>query len=87
MFDMILAKRFEGLPGSEMVRRKEYAIEEGSSSDGYELNRASELSATLRPGQKINMCMVFRDPAEDDVCPRCQTVARGSSGSRTQWFA
>lgn len=80
---MILAKRFEGHPGHGKVRSREYAIEEGNS--GHELNRTSELVLCLRPGQKIDISMVFSEGStNNNTCPRCQTEASGSTESRTQ---
>ncbi|KAF4615625.1 hypothetical protein G7Y89_g15282 [Cudoniella acicularis] len=83
MFDLIISKRFEKHPGHKMVRNGMYAIEEGSS--GQELSRTSELVLCLRPGQKIDMSMVFSEGnANNNTCPRCGTEAMGSTESRIQ---
>ncbi len=85
MFDVILSKRFEKHPGHRMIQRREYVIEEGSS--GHEFTRASELVLSLRPGQKVDMSMVFpeRNVARNNY-PRCQTVVIGSTDIRFQWY-
>jgi hypothetical protein len=84
MFDMILTKRFEKHPGHGKILRREYAIEEGSS--GRDLSRTTDWSMCLRPGQKIDMSMVFPEgESNTNHCPRCRVKSAVSSEARTQW--
>ena len=84
MFEMILEKRFEKLPGYKKVLKREYAIEEGIS--GNALSRNREWSACLRPGQKVDMSMAFSDTAFlASTCPGCGTESSASVVTRTQW--
>ncbi|KAE8441910.1 hypothetical protein EG329_004168 [Mollisiaceae sp. DMI_Dod_QoI] len=83
MFDIILSKRFEKHPGHEMIQRREYAIEDSSS--GHELGRESELLLCVRPGQKIEMTVVFSEKnSAGNSCPRCQTEVIGWTDVRIQ---
>jgi hypothetical protein len=84
MFDMILAKRFEKHPGHVKIQRREFAIEEGSS--GEELNRRVDWSICFRPGQKVDMSVVFQEGSGDqNQCPRCRKRSQLSSEVRIQW--
>jgi hypothetical protein len=82
---MILAKRFEQHTGHTMVQHGKYAIEESSSSQ--EIDRTTALVCCLRPGQKIDMSMVFPESSSNDnTCLRCKTEASGSTDFRVQWY-
>ncbi|PMD65619.1 uncharacterized protein K444DRAFT_625172 [Hyaloscypha bicolor E] len=91
MFDLILAKRFEKHPGHIKVQHKEFVIEEGSS--GKEVSRMTDWSMCFRPGQKVDMSVVFQErSADSNHCPRCKTRSELSSEVRIQcascnmWF-
>jgi hypothetical protein len=85
MFDIIIAKRFEKHPGHNMVQMGQFALEEEVT--GREVNRETDWTMCLRPGQKINMSMVFPDTeASSNHCPRCQTKSAASSDDRTRWW-
>jgi hypothetical protein len=84
MLDVILLKRFERLPGHQKVLKGEYSIEEGVT--GRDFSREIEWSMCFRPGQKIDMSMVFSDlDATSNCCPRCGTKSAVSAETRTQW--
>ena len=84
MLDMILLKRFEKRPGHQKVLKGEYAIEEGTT--GRDVSRENELSFCFRPGQKVDMSMIFSDlGANSNYCPRCGTKSKDSAEARTQW--
>lgn len=84
MFEMILTKRFEKHPGHAKILRREYAIEE--VSNGRDLNRVTDWSLCLRPGQRIDMNVVFPERADSSHhCPRCRTKSAASSEARVQW--
>ncbi|PQE09018.1 conserved glutamic acid rich protein [Rutstroemia sp. NJR-2017a WRK4] len=72
MLDTILLKRFEKRSGHRKVLRGEYVIEEGIT--GREMSRENELIMCLRPGQKIDMSMIFSDlDGNSNRCPRVNT--------------
>lgn len=84
MFEMILLKRFEKLPGHKKVSRGEYAIEESLS--GTDVNRSRDWNLCFRPGQKVDMSIFFHDTAAPgNSCPRCGTLSGVSTEVRTQW--
>lgn len=81
---MIIAKRFEKHPGHKKIQQREYAIEEGTT--GRELSRATEWCMSLRPGQKVDMSVMFpENSALSNHCPHCHTRSASSSETRTQW--
>jgi hypothetical protein len=83
---MIIAKRFENHAGYQKIQRGEYTIEDGITGRG--IRRGCDLLMSLRPGQKIDMSVVF--PAVDtksNHCPRCQTKCVTSLAEKTQWYA
>ncbi len=62
-----------------------HVIEEGIT--GKDVSRENELSMCLRPGQKIDMSMIFSDlDGNSNHCPRCFTKSKASSETRTQWL-
>ena len=84
MFDMILSERFKKHPGHRKVQRGEFAIEEDIT--GRELSREWDWCMCFRPGQKIDMSMVFSDlDNTSNRCPRCKTESAASAEVRTQW--
>jgi hypothetical protein len=84
MFETILIKRFEKLRGRTKVLRKEYAIEDSRS--GQELNRRREWSMLFRPGQKVDMSIIFKQSNTSTSCPGCQTESRAACDSVTEWY-
>lgn len=84
MFDTILSGLFKNQPAAQRkIQRKEFAIEEADT--GRDVNRTWELDMSFRPGQKVDMSMIF--PANDsnvNTCPRCKTVSTASGEVRTQ---
>jgi hypothetical protein len=85
MFDMIIAKRFEKHTGYQKIQRGEYTLEEGVTGRG--IRRAYNRSMSLRPGQKIDMRVVFPDvDTKRNHCPRCQTKCEASLTGRTDWY-
>jgi len=84
MFDMIITKRFEKHPGHGKVLKGEFAIEEDAT--GRELSRKSDWSLCFRPGQKVDMSMLFSElESNSNECPRCRTKSSTSLETRTQW--
>jgi hypothetical protein len=85
MLDVILLKRFEKRPGHQKILQGEFAIEEGVT--GRDITRKHEFYTCVRPGQKIDMSMVFSDlDANSNHCPRCGTKSGAEAATRTQWY-
>ncbi|KAE9373748.1 hypothetical protein N431DRAFT_338810 [Stipitochalara longipes BDJ] len=91
ILDLILLERFEKRPGYQKVLRGEFAIEEGIT--GRDISRENEFAMCFRPGQKIDMSMIFSNlDTSSNHCPRCRTKSEASAEARTQctscqmWF-
>ena len=84
ILDLILRERFEKRPGYQKVLEGEFAIEEGIT--GRDISRENEFAMCFRPGQKIDMSMIFSDlDASSNHCPRCRTKSEASAEARIQW--
>jgi hypothetical protein len=83
MFHTILAKRFEALPGNSKVGRREYVIEDHRSGKEFAMNRAWAMC--FRPGQKVDMSMVFTQNMKTTSCPGCRTESRVADNELVQW--
>ena len=85
ILDLILLERFEEKrPGHQKVLKGEFAIEEGIT--GQDISRENEFAMCFRPGQKIDMSMIFSDlDTNSNHCPRCRTTSEASTETRTQW--
>lgn len=84
MFELILAKRFENHPGHGKIRRGKYFLEE--EHDGREINRFSDLTTSLHPGQKIDMSVLFGEySGSSNNCPRCKTKIAAPACTGVQW--
>jgi hypothetical protein len=69
-FHSILLDKFASRPGLQLVKNHRYVFRDDLT--GSELQQIGPLSSVLRPGQKINMCMVFFASTDlTNVCPRC----------------
>ncbi|CAN9385411.1 unnamed protein product [Alternaria alternata] len=67
----ILVDRFSNQPGYDLVRNRRYAIRDDVS--GLDILQNKPLTYVLRPGQKVNMCMVYFTGDKDTMmCPRCK---------------
>jgi len=90
MLDTILTEIFRQHPAQSKIKRKEFAIEQGST--GQEISRSLKLDLAFRPGEKVDMAMVFTDESTSNSCPRCQCSSTGSINDRAQckecgmWF-
>ena len=81
---MILYDKFSKSPGHEMVKRRQYAVLDDLS--GRELRRILPFGSAVRPGQKINMSMIFYSHKEaESFCPRCKTVTAANKDEEVEW--
>jgi hypothetical protein len=81
---VVLCDKFKHRPGYELVRRGQYIFQDGASA--RDLDVKIQLTATVRPGQKINMSMILFAPrTEANICPRCETVTIATAGADVDW--
>lgn len=93
MFDAVLQLRFEGLPGLDKVKRRQFVLEDRATRT--EIHRHRPLDLTFLPGQRVDMSVVFISTEERDMygpwhssvtCPRCQWLPEKSqSDSDVHW--
>jgi hypothetical protein len=82
-FYSLLEDWFKEKRGYDMVRRREYTIEEEITQRIFETDKP--LKAYLRRGMRITMSMLYLIRGRvERVCPRCRTRFPGST-QRTQW--
>lgn len=63
--------RFSNQPGYDLVRARRYAIRDDLS--GLDIRQTKPLTYVLRPGQKVNMCMVYFTGDKNTMnCARCK---------------
>jgi hypothetical protein len=80
----ILIDRFSNRPGYDLVRDRRYAIRDDVS--GLDIRQHKPLTYVLRPGQKINMCMVyFTDNNDTMTCPRCKKSTLRANNRAFTW--
>ena len=80
----MLEVRFRELPGYGKVQRKEYALE--APRLGQDIDSALAFRRWFRPGQEVDMSMVFNHfQGSTTSCPGCGTVAPGSTESKMIW--
>ena len=68
-FDAWLEVQFRGLPGHAMVQGQRFVLHESAGNRDIE-RRCAWVNAFL-PGQRIVMCMLFRDRSDSACCPKC----------------
>ena len=68
-------------PGLEKVDRSEFVLQDHRS----DLSLTKPWNTIFKPGQSVNMSMVFRRSAELEYCPRCQAYNVPAEGSHTVW--
>jgi hypothetical protein len=84
ILNLVLLERFENHPGHRKVLKGEFAIEDAVT--GRDLNRETKLTMCFRPGQKVDMSMVFSGVDNyGNRCPRCGTKSEASAEARIQW--
>ena len=84
-FLAVLEVRFSHL-GSSKIKRREFALQESVTRS--ELIFTKPIALCLKPGQYVDMSMVFRDRTEEtteNVCPHCHTIGEGPTDTETIW--
>lgn len=85
-FLAVLEVRFTHL-GYNKIKRKEFALQDTATR--IDLPFARPIDRCLKPGQKIDMSMIFQDQASESLsnsCPHCQTPCDGSTDLETTWY-
>ncbi len=77
----LISHSFENRKGYQLVLRKQYALEDHSSSK--ELDQQRPFS--LRRGMKVNMSMIFPGTGSSS-CPRCHAATGAQEGQYVQWW-
>ena len=73
MFDSVLEMRFEGAPGLEKIKRKEYALQDQATRQ--DVDRKRKFDVSFLPGQRVHMSMIFQATNNYAGCPRCQFIS------------
>ena len=68
-------------PGLQKVDRLEFVLRDYRA----ELSLTKPWNTIFKPGQSVNMSMVFHERIEMESCPRCQAYNVPSDGSDTVW--
>ncbi|KAF2867791.1 hypothetical protein BDV95DRAFT_610692 [Massariosphaeria phaeospora] len=67
----IFLDKFKERPGYQLIQARRYVMRD--DLNGLELRRSVALNSAVRPGQKVNMVMVFfKSESQITVCPRCK---------------
>jgi hypothetical protein len=83
-FDEVLKALFCNLPGSRMVAKRLYIIENSTGDQTFK--RELPWTECFKPGMKINMSMVFKDRSKMSVvCPKCDTISHEKKGVMVDW--
>jgi hypothetical protein len=85
-FLAVLEVRFSHL-GSNKIKRREFALQESATRSELAFTRPIDLC--LKPGQHVDMCMIFQDRTgvtAKNVCPHCHTICEGSTDTETIWY-
>lgn len=73
VFDAVLVARFEGLPGFDKIRRREFVLHEQATQ--REITRSRPWEGAFRPGQSVSMALTFerktKSKNERNRCPHC----------------
>lgn len=99
-FDTVLKIRFETLQGYSKVKRREFVLQERATA--REVSRVVPWERALRPGQMIEMSLVFQEsitveedsPTQTDgaigmdlnLCPNCQASPSGTETLDISWY-
>ena len=83
-FIAVLKIRFKDV-GLRKIESGEFALEDSRSKRGLQLTKP--WPAIVRPGQHINMSMVFRlDELPTTQCPSCGNKNAGSDLEDVEWY-
>lgn len=86
-FDSVLTARFHGLPGVEKIMRKEFVLQERATH--REITRTQPWESAFRPGQLVDMSMVFnrttKAEPEKNKCPYCWVESEDACTKEITW--
>jgi hypothetical protein len=95
--DAVLQARFEGINGHDKVKQGEFVLQERAT--GRDICRHSPWEAAFRPGQVVDMGVLFRQLIELkprgrrlasqllnlNACPNCQALPESEERQDTKW--
>jgi hypothetical protein len=86
VLESVLAARFRNIPGEQKISRKEYALQDRSSSQDIE--RTAPFEASFFPGRKVDMSMLFSrsNNANSTSCPGCGMESGRDGGTASIWY-
>jgi hypothetical protein len=80
IFDDIMARKFEDLPGEAKVARRQYVLEDEQTNQ--QLDRTRNWKACFRPGRRVLMSMIFEELfISEQACPSCGAHSSGPTDS------
>lgn len=86
-FDAVLATRFEGLPGHKKIERREFVLQERSTS--REISREDPWEIAFRPGASVCMSLVFQQDVKitesNSHCPYCGNISDKATSDDVHW--
>ncbi|KAK0716155.1 hypothetical protein B0H67DRAFT_645810 [Lasiosphaeris hirsuta] len=74
-FDTVLRHRFEGMKGYGKIKRKDFVLQERATS--RDISRHTRWEAAFRPGQFVEMGILFRESVEVAVLTPLQSSRQG----------
>lgn len=83
-FYAVLEIRFQDLQGYNKVKRKEFVLQERTTT--RDISRTGSWEGSFLPGQRVDMSITFTELRQNVElsCPKCQTMNRNCS-RQTQW--
>ncbi|CZR63443.1 uncharacterized protein PAC_13340 [Phialocephala subalpina] len=90
VFEAVLEARFLNFPGDRKIKRREYAISDGSSEQ--DLVRPQSFASAFLPGRCIDMCVLFQEQESGNSCPGCGQTSDSPNSTATtcpkcgMWF-
>jgi hypothetical protein len=86
----VLQVRFQGMPGSKKVLKKEYALQ--NRATGKDVDVTQRFEGVFLPGVWYNMSMIFqivqseeKEDVEQEACPRCGEKSNQPQGLKIKW--
>lgn len=86
-FHAVLGTRFVGLPGHDKIERREFVLQEGSTS--REISSEDPWEIAFRPGASVCMSIVFRRAVKitgsNSHCPHCGSISESETSDDVHW--
>lgn len=86
-FHAVLATRFEGLPGHEKIKRREFVLQERATS--REISGEDPWEIAFRPGSSVCMSLLFqrdvKSAESNSHCPYCGSISDKATADDVHW--